>query len=406
MASVGGLARSWGRRAIFSGAVTVALLVVLELLLWLLAPLADPSSGTQERFHRFLPHSRHVGSPPDDFVFEPGSIPGVDPGPRSVVLNRYAFLYPESKAVRTSDGEVRIAVIGGSTVECIALTPEKRWPAALEALLRDEWPDRPVSVLNMGVSAQDTTGHLATVSHHAVDLDLDCVVFMLGANDLWRASAGAHPMLDDRCFYPSPTLRDHARWLVTRTQMGRRARDMLRRGPAGPPGDEPYFAGIHRERAGRPLLPFEPRLSGAALEGYRRNIVSLAAICRAHGIQVLFATHPMLWKDSPSLEEQQTFWLLSFWHESRFYRVEAGAAARLLETLNEQLLDVCRARGYASADVASLVPRTLEYLYDDVHLTNRGAATVADCVKDAIIASRLCGPAHARGQERRGDNGP
>jgi lysophospholipase L1-like esterase len=376
-------------------------LIVLEALLWLV-PLPDPYPVDQgRRFHRYLAVWNHWRwnihgkyDPPFEEIFNPGILKGVEPGPVHIRVNRYGFLFPVEKSHRSSKEEIRIGVIGGSTVECIVLKPEKRWPAVLERLLRENLKNRPVTVLNLGISDQATPTHLSTVAQLAVKLDLDVLVFMLGANDLHRASGEWSLMMDDKNFYRIERSRpDLLRLLITRTQLGRRIQALKRYITSSKSADTlPYFHERLLKRMKLPLLDFEPRFSEEALRDYEKDIISLAALSESHGIRVLFLTQPMLWKEVPLPEEEKVDWMGIYRHQGRLYRLKSRTSSRLLETLNRKLLETCRKMDYDCLDLAGIIPRSLDVFYDPVHFNEKGAELVAISVRDALLSKKIIGP--------------
>ncbi len=375
------------KKLAFASIPTLILLCFVEGMFWLVAPLSDPFPFDPQAgsYHRFLPHWNNYqkfGEPPFDASKDLGRLAGVSDTVAQVRINQYGYLYPEQAGRRTSEGEVRIAVIGGSTVECLALPPEKRWPEVMGQLLKQDWAgDREVTVLNLGISGQDTRTHLATVVQHVANLDIDFVVFMLGANDLFRAR-GSDSLLDSIAIKAaSPSRPSTCALLTTRTQLGRRLRLLVRGVPddrARRPG-EPYFASARDRLRQAPLLPFDPEIPAGALDEYGRNIITLASVCRAHGMRILFVTQPMLWhSDRPlSDKEHDVSWCLRFVQDDQLYRMKSKSAARLLGSLNTRLMQVCQSRGYPCLDLAARLPETLKIFYDDVHYTERGARVVA-----------------------------
>ena len=384
-------------------AITAISLVGLELLLWT-TPLPDPYPSTViKRFHRFLPSWNYwawppVGGkePPFKDVFYGGHLIGIEPRPALFQVNPYGYLYPIEKHRRRTEQEVRIAVIGGSTVECIALQPEKRWPAILERLLRSKNDEQLVSVLNLGISDQSTPTHLATLVQHAIKLDLDAIVYMLGANELQRAADNWQPMLNTKSYTAIDMSRTSVvSYLLTRTQTGRRIQAVRYPGEGLQVSGEqalngkPYFSEVLAMRLQLPLLPHEPKIPAAALQDYKKDILSLAAIAQEHDIRVLFTTQPMLWKETPLPEEEGVDWLGMYEYQGKNYRLAARTSARLLESLNQQLLQTCREQQLACLDLASGIPRSLEYFYDPVHFNEKGAERVAELVASSLSSHGL-----------------
>lgn len=373
------------RRRLRIAALSLALLVALEGALWLLAPAEDFLAGRGPTYHRYLPGWNYYGQPPTETTPHYGELNGVEPATAPVPINRYGFLYPEEDFRRSSPREIRIAVLGGSTVECIALRPENRWPAVLEELLQDEFPDREVTVLNLGISHNATWAHLAEMGQHVVDLDVDVAVFLEGGNDLVRSRPGFQNLLTENMFGANPQLTPglFARWIATRFQIGRwgrKAYHALRMGT----GPQSYFRGTVKLLKRAPVLPFVPEFTPEALDGYERQLVSISAIGEAHGMEVFFATQPTLWREDNREEERDVFWILRYNHDGRTYKLDPKDAKGLLEILNQRLMSTCARHGYGCIDLAAAVPPSLDYFYDDMHFNDRGAHLVAKEVQKAI----------------------
>ncbi len=370
------------------------------MLLWI-KPLPDPYPKSSTQFHRFLPSWNHwawnprskYNYPPFNETFNTGPLIGVAHKLVPYSVNRYGYLYPIEKHKRTAGDEIRIAVVGGSTVECIALQPEKRWPTVLEELLGKEYEGRRISVLNLGLSGESTPTHLATVAQHAAKLDLDAVIYMLGANELHRVGEDWDPMLDKRSFSEVAGIRPSFLFFATRIQLGRRLWGLSNYfKPQFNEMDNPafekraYFSELVVQRMNYPELPFEPVFKETALGDYELDIVTLSTIAKAHGIKVLFLTQPMLWKENPSPEEEAVNWLGTYEHQGHIYRLQSGTSAKLLETLNQHLMLICEEKHFECLDLAGRIPRSLEAFYDPVHFNEQGARMVAEAVRDALLA--------------------
>jgi lysophospholipase L1-like esterase len=387
-----------GKKLIVAAVIVLVTLAALEATLWLV-PVPDPYPMPTRRFHRYLSVWNYwewtgiYPTPPFSMSFDFGPLHGVEPGPSALTINEYGFLYPPGQHERAGDEEIRVALIGGSTVECIVLRPERRCSGVLEAILSEKYPDHPVTVLNLGISGQATPTHLSTVAQHAVKLDLDAIVFVLGANDLYRAASDWRTFNDSRSFITinSPGF---LRYAASRLQLMRRYRLLAWRirtpakgRTARASGPSPYYAEMAAKRAALPVLPFEPELRDEALADYERNILSLAGMAQIHDIEVLFATQPMLWKESPTPEEEAVDWMGTMRHDGQTFRLTSGMSAHLLETLNRRLIDTCERHGIEYMDLSSVVPRSLDAFYDCLHYNENGARLVAAAIGEALVSS-------------------
>ena len=109
-------------RWLLAAGATLATLALLEGALWLLHPLpAMPG----KRAHKYLPSYSAWGGP-RTVRSDPGPLAGVTPGLVENTTNSLGFLFPEERRRRTDASELRIAVVGGSTVECGMLAADKR----------------------------------------------------------------------------------------------------------------------------------------------------------------------------------------------------------------------------------------------------------------------------------------
>lgn len=348
-------------------------MLLLEGALTLLHPLPAPA---EKRLHRFLP-SWEVSGPPRTVFVDPGSLPGVSPGLVENAWNRLGFLYPDDRHRRTAADEVRIAAVGGSTTECSVLAAEKRWTAVLETLLQARL-GRPVTVLNLGVSARDTRTYLATTSHVVTDLDVDVCIYLIGTNDIGIATGVDQPMLGE--LYPQPTFSRVVRDLWQHSQIALHL-DALR-GETRTLRTTAYYAADAAFQASLPVCERDAETTPVGLGHYARNVVSLAGTCKEHGIRPLFATQPTLLSANSTPEELRAYWGC----HSGGYRTSAANFVALLAAVNEHLIATCRNRGYACADVASVVPKGFASFYDHVHFNEAGARRVAEALLEPVCA--------------------
>lgn len=345
-------------------------LALLEGCLWLLHPL--PGAG-ERRLHRYLPTWTAMGPAPRTLRTNPGPLHGVTPGVVQSTLNSYGYLYPEQRHRRSSADELRVAVVGGSTVECGMLAPDKRWPAVLEDLLQQKLA-RPVTVLNLGVSAQGTRTHLATTSHIVTDLDVDACVYMIGANDLGTITSSNHPMLDSSAFYARQRPLRGLQRMLRVTQTSRHLRYF--REQIAESHSEPYFAEEAALQASLPTRPDDVQATATGLAHYARNVTSLAGICKEHGIEVLFTTQPGMFPAEPTPEQLQVYWGC----HTGSHSISPQNFMAMLATANAHLREICDARGYACVDLDREVPEGLEWFYDQVHFNEAGARRVAEAL--------------------------
>ena len=364
------------KKLLLATATFVFTVGVLEASLWLFAPLPPIAPDRQ---HEFLPSWTDIGPAPRVLVTDPGPLPGVTPGTVRLVINRFGFLYPQTAHARASEHELRIAVVGGSTAECSMLAADKRWSAVLQRNLERQL-DRPVTVLNLGISAQDTRTHLATTSHVVTDLDVDVCVYMLGANDLGIVTSGEHPMLKPDAWYPRPKWSTLTKGLMRNLQIARHLHRMQK--VTESVRTTPYFAEAAAEQVALPELEEPIVTTDEGLAHYARNVRSLAGICKEHGIRVLFTTQPCMFGDDPTPEEKRHFWGC----HTGTHAPTTDNFRQLLATTNDTLRETCRQHGYPCVDMDQHVPKGFAGFYDQVHFNEAGAEHVAEALVAPILS--------------------
>ncbi len=81
------------------------------------------------------------------------------------------------------DGQLRIAVLGGSAVQ-LASTFETTLPGSLKALLRERFPGRDIEVINAGIQSCVSRQSIAHLVFSVAEYHPDVVILYDGANDL------------------------------------------------------------------------------------------------------------------------------------------------------------------------------------------------------------------------------
>lgn len=99
---------------------------------------------------------------------------------RSAGLNRYGYRGPVVGG--KAPGELRVVMVGGSTVFGYGVAWDESLPFYLEARLRERL-QRPVSVVNLGYNNEGANAFVPNLEDFE-DLDYDVVVFYEGYNDL------------------------------------------------------------------------------------------------------------------------------------------------------------------------------------------------------------------------------
>jgi hypothetical protein len=89
-----------------------------------------------------------------------------------------------------------------------------------------------------------------------------------------------------------------------------------------------------------------------------------------------------------SNDESSVDWLGVTERDGRRYRMSGETSARLLGSINAQLLTTCQTDNLTCVDLAAGYPRDLDHFYDSLHFNERGAELVASIVAN-FIANQL-----------------
>lgn len=340
-----GRSRAWFDRhgpklALLSGAV-VASLACAEIALALVTqpvPFHLRQAGLDTIFH---PDGRYVPGVSGESRFRVNSlgVRGSEPPPR--------------------DEARRILCIGGSTTECLYLDDRKTWPAVFMQTLNQTAGRRKVWVGNAGLAGFDSAHHLRLIRNHDFIAQFDCVVLMVGFNDLARHLRGAPPGME----FPKPLWR--------KTRLAALVHEQL-------------LGGVHHDKVGAIYVRLRnqrrraekgnviPDLP-AGLAKYRESLRSIVETCRAEKTRCVLMTQPVLWDRKHSPETRSLLWLGDM-QDGRY--LEVGRAREAMNAYNATLQEVAAETGTEIVDVTSINGKAASF-YDDCHFTEAGAQEVA-----------------------------
>ncbi|MBI4881847.1 MAG: SGNH/GDSL hydrolase family protein [Planctomycetes bacterium] len=186
-------------------------------------------------------------------------------------------------------GVTRIACLGGSsTYGHQASSDARTWPARLEQHLREALPGREIEVLNGGAPGYSTFESLANLAFRVIDFSPDLIIVYHSINDM-RCALYPNPAHDNthwRAVWPVDKVSSIERFLE-----GSVTYQILRR----------YFTDYFETRADLfyyAIVDYDPDadpyvVENASPQGFlnaRRNLISMVAVARAHGAEVLIST--------------------------------------------------------------------------------------------------------------------
>jgi len=341
--------------------VTIVTMLLTELGIRLLSPLADPYP--LDRWTRTYIRQAHEPHMRQRFAAEHG-LPGME-GVTQWTTNNLGFRGAELVSPKPAN-EFRVFLIGGSTTECLILDDKDSLDAVIQRAVQERVTSgTQVRVYNAGVSGDRSDDHVAVLTQRIVHLEPDLVVVFAGINDL-LASIHGH----DYLHFPTPA-RPSWELFATQSQLGRLLYYVaaLRRPVIESAHDAPlvtsYRFGAERQRAA-PVASkppsFDPR-------PYANNLRTLVGVAHGHGIALLFVTQQTTWASRVDPTAKDWHWLLRV----DDVRYEEDAMDAALERMNDVMREIANSGHVALYDLARQMPKSTAFFYDDVHFNANGA---------------------------------
>lgn len=258
----------------------------------------------------------------------------------------------------------RILCLGGATTECLYIDDPHTWPAQLMQNLSAGgtvhcW------VGNAGLSGDGVAQHWNRLRHGDPARQMDCVLLLLGGDDLLRAIL----RVDD---HPAPRLAQ--RLLCLQVLLGR----------AEPsPTQLADHTGVDLSAARNALNTQVKDLDlGPPLERFTAYIRQLAYRFRQQNRRLVFVTQPVLWDDLlPSLGTRRLHLMRSYLEpgaaELQPPKLDQIAALALSDHFNQRLTKACRELDVECFDAARRMNGRTHYFYDDLHLNDAGCKELA-----------------------------
>ncbi len=343
--------------------------------------------GVEVQVDRAL--GRGVTTPFQSDVFHPYLQNVPKPNSERFGTNRFGFRGAEIRAKKPKDA-YRIFLLGGSTVFCAALPLEQTHGEKLRTMLQERYPDVRVEVQNAGAEWHSSEHSLIKVLTWIQELDPDLLIVWHAINDLYRS-------FSPPAFAVGPYRRDYghfhgavaalvrpreAGWRIARMRLDRWFSDFRCDAVrvAGPEGDG--VKGIQEMFFPR-SQPIEIR-DWKSLPAFERNLRDLVDVAHAKGTRVLLASQPSLYREDLSEADRELLWFACA-HQENGTRPSLSSMIEGMRRYNAVSRKVAEDEGAPFVDLAARVPRTTEYLYDDVHYTSRGCDVIAEALVEAVV---------------------
>lgn len=309
--------------------------------------------------------------------------------------NRWGFR-GEDIGKRKPPGTFRIFVLGGSTVLCSTVPFAQCHTRLLEKRLSAAYPNRKIEVQNLGAEWHTSQHSVMRVLFEAQEFSPDMVICFHGINDLCCSFApnafSDAPYRGDYGHYYGPAAAlakaENKTAYFIRSAAGHWFSDFLSQGVRL---DGPDGRGLKGLR-----VMFFPNAKTVdvenwpSLSSFERNMRNLVEIAQSKKIRMVLATMPSLYRDDLTQRERDVL-IFSISQQFDGKQASLGSMKRGMALFNETTRKIALDHAVALVELDAVMPKTLEYFYDDVHYTAKGNALVGEELARYVIRSGAIG---------------
>lgn len=285
--------------------------------------------------------------------------------------------------------EFRIVMMGGSSTECVYIDEEQAIHTILEKELKKYTSnkDQIIKVYNAGISGDRSDDHIALLVQRIVHLQPDLIILLMGINDLLAA-------MNNFNYLHFNHIQNQLNWkklfqlMLTEFQIPRRIYYSFKkiRGKTNEfinmPSKSDYRL-KHEKSMQVPLTLKHPRKD---LTSYENNLKTIVGVTKAHKIQLVFITQQSTWNSQQDSLVSNWHWMLAIGGK----RYKDDVMDKALQEYNKAMKKIASQFSIPVFDLENHLPRTLEYFYDDVHFTVKGAyQTAADLASFIVLEKNL-----------------
>jgi lysophospholipase L1-like esterase len=357
---------TWGRLAALALLSVVSLAVVAELLARAFVPPLPP-------IYCVHPYANYVWSP--DLAIEYRSRRGEGPL-MTLETDRFGFRSSSLKTVEKPAGTKRIFFFGGSVLAGVDAPEPETVPGLVESALRARFHDDPhVECVNASLSGANLEKEFSDFAHLVLPFQPDVVVLYSGINDELDS---VDPRFDPTRYSERIAEPDRlGRWLVRHLRLAQWVawRKLAR-------GHNPFLERppleLDRPIESWPKLDLEP-----GFKSWRRYLGMFEAVAKATGTKLVLVTPGTLWREEAMPERERAALGYCYRYGDR---ISIPDFARLHRRYMDAERSLAKEGGHGLVDGEALLPKTLDYFIDDMHLTPAGRKLLAEAIADRLAA--------------------
>jgi lysophospholipase L1-like esterase len=368
----------------------LALVIMAEVALWLFFPIGDPYRLWKEGQVVETKYIESQFQPNQQYLFYPEpELAGMGKIAR-FTTNNLGFRGPDIVMPKPPE-EFRIFMVGGSTTECVYLDDTLAITYILESYLSETLPENIVPrVYGAGKSGDRSYDHLAMIGQRIIHLEPDLIIVFCGINDITGAIYDADYIHMPQADGGKISFGDLTKYILTEFQLPRRLYYAYKGILKPSSGDDVLtaisFKSDYRRkvdlRKSSPQTDQPPRID---LKPYRQNLRSIIGLVEAHNIKLVLLTQATTWNSQT--DSLITDWIWGTYKNGLTYREDK------LDDAMTAYNDVMRQLGIDTKtpvfDMALIMPKSLDFFYDDCHFNIAGARKAGRLLGDYLIENGL-----------------
>lgn len=300
------------------------------------------------------------------------------PNKTIIGVNKYGFRSPEISQDKKTD-TIRIAFLGGSTTLAWMNKYENTYPALLFTLLKDRFPHKNIEFINAGCDWYTTQHSIINYLFTIKDFKPDVIIVMHAVNDLIRSFVS--DKYSDNIEYKP----DYSHYYGHVTRLIKLNTDYL--------GYKLFskflllnkirtrFFPKHDSDGLVPITIDEFK----SLPSFDRNLKTFIDIAHADGAQLIFATEASLYQNDEKILPY--LWMMSQLCAEHGKYPDCQSMQNGMLIFNNTIRKTAETYKIPLADIDRAVPKTLDFLKDDVHLTAAGNKIIAEELYNVIITN-------------------
>lgn len=322
----------------------------------------------------------YVWPPNFGYVFnpDPNIFNGIS-GESHFTINSFGY---RGDKIKNHEEEYRILIIGGSTSECLYLDNEEAWPYLLMENLRETVDNKKVVTMNIGKSGHGLRNNLLALKYLPDYYEPDLIIILTGANDaLFRLSMkSAWQPFNESEFdkTESYTFSVTPKYSWKSTIIFKIYQSIILKfkdiKPQDGIGETLAENRLKRQNADNWIKDM-PNIT-LALKDYEKLLERVIELSKERNSTIILMTQPYLYKKNMTSEEDASLWM-TYDFGDMYYPTETMIYS--MEGFNKALLKVCKNnKDILCIDLEKKVPKTFDYMYDDMHFNENGARFVAE----------------------------